>query len=94
MSNVDNVTSQKREDFDMSYFIALLLLLIIASLAVAGFVMLRKPVPSTQNAKQKNPKSMARALTVRILLSVLLFVSVLIAWQLGIIQPTGVPFGA
>ncbi len=34
---------------------------------------------------------MARALTVRVLLSVVLFVCLLLAWKLGYIQPTGLP---
>jgi len=37
--------------------------------------------------------SMARALTVRIGLSVLLFVCLLTAWKLGYIQPGGLPVG-
>ena len=37
--------------------------------------------------------SMARALTVRIGLSVLLFVCLLAAWKLGYIQPGGLPIG-
>ncbi len=68
----------------MGYFIALLLLLIIASLASAGFFMLRR--------KPTNPsRAMVRALTIRIALSIVLFLSILIAWQLGLIQPTGIP---
>jgi hypothetical protein len=36
---------------------------------------------------------MARALTVRIGLSVFLFLCMLLAWKLGYIQPTGLPLG-
>ena len=36
---------------------------------------------------------MARALAVRIGLSVLLFVCILVAWKLGYIQPGGHPVG-
>jgi hypothetical protein len=36
---------------------------------------------------------MARALAVRVGLSVLLFVCILLAWKLGFIQPTGLPSG-
>ncbi len=36
---------------------------------------------------------MARALTFRIGLSVLLFLCMLLAWKLGYIQPTGLPLG-
>jgi hypothetical protein len=36
---------------------------------------------------------MARALTVRIGLSVLLFLCLLLSWKLGYIQPGGLPIG-
>jgi flagellar basal body-associated protein FliL len=78
----------------MSYFIALFILLIIASLAAAGFFMLRRPqddaasnAPNNHNAK----RNMVRALTFRIGLSVVLFVCVLVSYQMGWIQPTGLP---
>jgi cytochrome c biogenesis factor len=72
----------------MGYFIALFLLLIIASLASAGFFMLRKKESAHEASSNRG---MARALTIRIGLSVVLFISVLISWQLGLIQPTGLP---
>jgi archaellum biogenesis protein FlaJ (TadC family) len=77
----------------MGYFIALFLLLIIASLASAGFFMLRSKNPSLNNEQKKSAQNhgMVRALTVRIGLSVVLFICVLVAWQLGLIQPTGIP---
>jgi archaellum biogenesis protein FlaJ (TadC family) len=77
----------------MGYFIALFLLLIIASLASAGFFMLRRKDPSLSEGQKKSAQNqgMVRALTIRIGLSVALFISVLIAWQLGLIQPTGLP---
>jgi hypothetical protein len=74
----------------MGYFIALFLLLIIASLAAAGFFMLRRP--KTESAPNANSKrNMARALTFRIGLSVTLFICVLLSWQMGWISPTGLP---
>ena len=36
---------------------------------------------------------MVKALTLRIGLSVLVFVCILVAWKLGYIQPTGIPAG-
>lgn len=36
---------------------------------------------------------MARALALRVGLSILLFVSILLAWKLGYIHPTGIPSG-
>ncbi|MFM2085010.1 MAG: hypothetical protein RLY95_1828 [Pseudomonadota bacterium] len=77
----------------MGYFIALFLLLIIASLASAGFFMLRRPSEHASDGDQKSAKQrgMVRALTVRIGLSVTLFICVLLSWQMGWIQPTGLP---
>jgi hypothetical protein len=36
---------------------------------------------------------MAWALALRVAVSILLFLGVLVAWQLGLIQPTGLPAG-
>ena len=36
---------------------------------------------------------MARALAFRVGFSILLFVCVLVAWKMGLIQPTGIPAG-
>ncbi|WP_455556351.1 twin transmembrane helix small protein [Comamonas sp.] len=74
----------------MSYALALFLLAILACLASAGFFMLRKS--DAQNDAERS-KKMARALTLRIALSVVLFVCLLLAWKLGYIQPTGLPVG-
>ncbi len=72
----------------MKYLVALAFLGILASLGGAPFFMLR-------DGREGRPKGggMARALTVRIALSVLLFVCVLLAWKLGYIQPGGLPVG-
>jgi cell division protein FtsW (lipid II flippase) len=72
----------------MTYAIALFLLAIVVCLASAGFFMLRK---SDAHSDEQRSKNMARALTVRVLLSVVLFVCLLLAWKLGYIQPTGLP---
>lgn len=72
----------------MKYFVALAFVAILASLASALYYMMkdgRDGKPKTSN--------MARALTIRIGLSILLFVCVLLAWKLGYIQPTGIPGG-
>ncbi len=78
----------------MGYFIALFILLIIASLATAGFFMLRRPQDDAAANASVNPnakRNMARALTFRIGLSVVLFLCVLVSYQMGWIQPTGLP---
>jgi hypothetical protein len=59
---------------------------ILGALAAAGFFMLRKG----RNSDRRSP-SMARALAVRVGLSVALFLVILISWKLGWIQPTGLP---
>ena len=72
----------------MKYVVALAFLGILASLGVALFFMLR-------DGRDGRAKSggMARALTVRIALSVVLFLCILAAWKLGYIQPGGLPLG-
>jgi hypothetical protein len=42
------------------------------------------------DTKGEQKKNMARALTFRIAISVILFLLILISWSLGIIQPTGI----
>ena len=75
----------------MKYVIALVFVGILVSLGFALFFML-KDGPSGGKGRTKSG-GMARALTVRIGLSVLLFLCVLLAWKLGYIQPAGLPLG-
>jgi hypothetical protein len=72
----------------MKYLVALAFLAIIGSLGSALFFMMR-------DGRDGRPKTsnMARALAVRVGLSIVLFVCVLLAWKLGYIQPTGIPPG-
>ena len=72
----------------MKYLVALAFLAILASLGSALFFMMR-------DGRDGRPKSskMARALALRVGLSIVLFISVLVAWKLGFIQPTGIPAG-
>ena len=87
----------------MQFLIALAFIAIIASLAAALFFMLRggkqpegEPGQDTSadptDAALRN-KRMARALAVRVGVSVVLFICVLLAWKLGYIQPHGIPAG-
>jgi hypothetical protein len=73
----------------MKPLIVLLLVAVLGALAGAGFFMLRKPDPGAQ----RNPKAMARALALRVALSVTLFLLVLLAWWAGWIKPSGIPMG-
>jgi hypothetical protein len=68
----------------MTYLIALAFVAILASLAFALFIMMKG---------SKGPGNMARALTIRISVSVVLFLCILLAWKLGYIHPTGIPAG-
>jgi Mn2+/Fe2+ NRAMP family transporter len=72
----------------MKILIVIALLLVLASLAGAGLFMLRK---SDQPASRD--KRMARALSLRIGLSIALFLFILLSWFMGWIQPTGLPSG-
>jgi hypothetical protein len=72
----------------MSYFIALAFLAILASLGAALFFMMK----DGRDGKAKT-SNMARALALRVGLSIAVFLCILIAWKLGYIQPTGIPAG-
>jgi hypothetical protein len=66
--------------------IVVVLIAIIAVLASAGVVMLRKPRDG-----RVNDARMARALMWRVILSIGLFLFILLAWALGWIQPSALP---
>lgn len=68
-----------------SLLVALVFAGILTALVMAGVYMLRS---GTERAKRGG---MARALAVRVALSVLLFVCLLVAYGLGWIEPTGIP---
>ena len=70
----------------MNILVAIAFLFILASLASALFFMLRGTSKTPTSSKR-----MANALAWRVAISIALFVCILIAWKLGIIQPTGVP---
>lgn len=70
----------------MKYLVVAAFVGIVVSLGSALFFMMRN---GNNDALKGN--RMARALAVRVALSILLFVCLLAAWQLGYIQPTGLP---
>ena len=70
----------------MKYLVVLAFIAILASLASALFFMMR----NGRDDKSKG-NHMAEALAVRVGLSIVLFLCILVAWQLGYIQPTGLP---
>ena len=68
----------------MKFVILVAFIGILGALAAAGFFMLRK-------GGNKRSPNMARALAVRVGVSVALFLVILLSWKLGWIQPTGLP---
>jgi Protein of unknown function (DUF2909) len=73
----------------MKVFIAIAFVAILGALAYAGVAMVR----GREGEGRQKKKDMARALAVRVALSVALFLCILLAYKLGWIQPTGVPAG-
>jgi len=70
----------------MKVIVALAFVLILGALAAAGVFMLR----ADRRAQGKEAR-MARALALRVGVSILLFVIILLSWAMGWIKPTGVP---
>ncbi|MEI7514939.1 MAG: twin transmembrane helix small protein [Betaproteobacteria bacterium] len=70
----------------MTYLVSLAFFAILASLAVALLFMLRGGGPHKS-------RRMARALALRVGVSILLFAGILLSWKLGLIHPTGIPQG-
>lgn len=66
----------------MKILLGLVITAIILSLIMAGFYMLK-------SESKDRGRQMANALTVRIGLSVVLFVCLLLLWRFGFIAPTG-----
>lgn len=72
----------------MSYLIAAAFVAILGALASALYFMMKdgtKGKPKTSH--------MARALALRVGISIVLFLCILLAWKLGYIQPKGLPVG-
>jgi len=69
----------------MRVVIIIALLAVLAALASAGVFMLRK------DDSVDRDKKMARALAVRVALSVALFLFILLSWYMGWITPRGIP---
>lgn len=69
----------------MTFVIVFAFIGILGALAAAGFFMLRR------GREGKGKADMARALAVRVALSVALFLIILLSWKLGWIHPTGLP---
>ena len=77
----------------MKFVILIGLIGVLGALASAGFFMLRKRDDKDSDGVEQRDKRMARALAVRVGLSIALFLFILVAWKLGWISPTGLPTG-
>jgi hypothetical protein len=73
----------------MKTVMVLMFVAVLGALASAGVFMLRKDDDGTRPRHR-----MARALAVRVGLSVALFAFILLSWFLGWVHPTGIPRGA
>jgi hypothetical protein len=72
----------------MTYIAIFAFFAILASLGAALFFMMRGGQGSSGVSKK-----MARALAMRVGLSIALFIIILISWKLGYIHPTGIAAG-
>lgn len=72
----------------MKTVMVLMLMAVLGALASAGVFMLRRG-GSSDDRKHR----MARALAVRVGLSVALFLFILLSWYMGWVRPTGIPTG-
>lgn len=75
----------------MTIIIVVALIGILAALASAGVFMLKRPKDGS--TPPRADKRMARALAVRVGVSVALFLLILLSWQMGWIAPKGIPTG-
>lgn len=72
----------------MKIIMILMLVAVLVALASAGFFMLKKG-----DDGRSRDQRMARALAVRVGLSVALFLFILLSWYMGWVRPTGIPIG-
>lgn len=72
----------------MKYFMMIALVAIVASLGAALLFLLKSDAKDASRSRK-----MASALALRVGLSILLFISILVAWKLGYLHPTGIPLG-
>ncbi len=72
----------------MKTLLVVMLVAVLGALASAGFFMLKK---REQGADED--RRMARALALRVGLSVTVFLLIMLGWWMGWIKPTGIPVG-
>jgi hypothetical protein len=76
----------------MKVLLVLMFVGVLAALAGAGVFMLRKG-DADESATQRD-KRMARALALRVALSVAIFLLILLSWHMGWLRPSGIPVGS
>lgn len=75
----------------MKIVIVVALLGVLFALGSAGLFMVRKRPREDRGAQAD--KRMARALALRVGVSIALFLFILLSWKMGWVQPTGIPTG-
>ena len=73
----------------MKILMVLMLVAVLVALASAGVFMLRRDDGEDEARRGR----MARALALRVGLSVALFLLIMLAWRMGWMHPTGIPAG-
>jgi len=73
----------------MKTFFVVMLIAVLLALAGGGLFMLRK----SGDTEDQRSNRMARALALRVALSVALFVVILFSWSMGWVKPGGLPIG-
>jgi hypothetical protein len=74
----------------MKAVIVIMLVAVLGALASAGVFMMRK----SDDPTKPPDRHMARALALRVALSVALFLFVLLSWRMGWVRPSGIPIGS
>lgn len=74
----------------MKIVMLLMMAAVLVALASAGLFMVRKG----DAPKAGRDRRMARALAVRVGLSVALFLFILLSWRMGWVRPSGIPVGS
>jgi Protein of unknown function (DUF2909) len=75
----------------MKVILVVALIAVLVALVSAGVFMLKKP--GADQPGQGQDRRMARALALRVAISVALFLLILVAWYFGWITPKGLPSG-
>jgi uncharacterized BrkB/YihY/UPF0761 family membrane protein len=76
----------------MKIIVVLGLVLVVMALASAGVFMLKRPGRAVEGKPHADDR-MAKALALRVAVSIALFALVLLSWLMGWIHPGGLPIG-